>query len=230
MAQRYLLPELPPAGEATLTGDIAHHLGRVLRVRPGATLRLGDGRGRTADATVTANQPADRRVVVEIGPHAVAARPTPQVTVAFACPRPARVDWLVEHGTEVGIAVFQPLWTERSRPQSLRAPRWRKIAAAAAGQCDRAWLPDVREPAELTDYLTASDLPQRRLVADAAGAPAASDDRRATVLLVGPEGGFSPVERDVISAAGFEAVRYGPHTLRTETAAVVGAALLMSRA
>lgn len=227
MAHRYFVDHLPEAGNRVLTGDLAHHLGRVLRVRPGDELVLGDGRGASAAAAVTA---ADKHgVAVEVGavrrepPHPL------RVVLAFCVVRWQRVDWLLEHATEVGVASFQPLWNARTRPQGERPERWQRIVQAAAGQCDRAWLPAVAPAAELDAFL-AGPLPDRRLLASEGAAPATAADAAPgeLVLLVGPEGGFDAAELAAIAAAGFAPRRFGPHTLRTETAALVGAAVLLA--
>ena len=226
MAQRYFVPDLPAKGSIDVDGDLAHHLGRVLRVQVGASVRLGDGRGGRADATVAAV--GARSVTLDVLGTTRAEPMHPRLTLAFVCPRLPRVDWLFEHATEVGVAVFQPLTSERSRPQGARPERWNKIVRAAAGQCDRDWLPEVRPTVALTELL-ASQLPPRRVLADARGAPpagAAAD----TVLLVGPEGGLTAEELERCRAAGFVGMRLGPHTLRTETAALVGAAVLLASA
>ena len=228
MANLYHLPELPPPGVATIGGDVAHHLLRVLRVRPGDEVVLCDGKGRTSTAEV---QEAHRRELRALVGPPMQHRPVrPRVTIAFACPRPARADWLLEHGTEVGVATFAPVWTARSRPQTVRLDRWQKIAASAAGQCGRAHLPVIREPVELSTLL-AEPLPARKILAAQDGAPllsgAPEDD---AVALIGPEGGFDREELDAIAAAGFEAAALGPHILRTETAALVAAAALLRAA
>jgi 16S rRNA (uracil1498-N3)-methyltransferase len=228
MAHRYFVDPLPGPGASVLTGDLAHHLGRVLRVRPGEPLVLGDGRGATVGATVTAVDKRD--VAVDVGPvHRAAPHPL-RVVLAFCVVRWQRVDWLLEHGTEVGVAAFQPLWTARTRPQGERPERWQRIVQAAAGQCDRAWLPEVAPAAELGAFL-AGPLPARRVLAsEGAPAPIAADAAPGElVLLVGPEGGFDAAELAAITAAGFAPRRFGPHTLRTETAALVGAAVLLAQ-
>ena len=228
MANLYHISSLPSPGSATLAGDVAHHLLRVLRVRPGDEVTLSDGRGRTAPAVIKST---DRReLTVEAGAATLHPAAAPAVLLAFACPRPSRADWLIEHGTEVGVAAFQPLWTARSRPQSVRLDRWRKIAAAAAGQCARPHLPAVREPLELDAFL-AAELPERRLLADANGdQPTTPGDRRPAAVLVGPEGGFSADEAERIRGRGFRPIALGPHILRTETAALVSAAVLLQGA
>lgn len=227
MANLYHLGSLPAPGEATLDGDVAHHLLRVLRVREGDEVTLADGAGRTARATVRAAQ--RRELVVDVEAPRLHVPLPIQVTLAFACPRPARADWLIEHGTEVGVAAFQPVWTARSRPQTVRVERWRKLANAAAGQCARPFLPEVREPVELDALLTGA-LPETRLLAAADGAPAGPARAGDALCLVGPEGGFTDEERQLAVAASFTPVRLGPHILRTETAALVAAATLLGGA
>ena len=228
MANLYHLPELPPSGTASLSGDVAHHLLRVLRVQPGDQIRLSDGRGQVAEATVTAAE--KRALQVEVGAPQQVAPLTPAVTLAFAVPRPSRADWLFEHATELGVQRFQPLWTQRSRTQGIRADRYRKVCAAAAGQCARAWIPLVDEPTQLSAFL-AAELPPNRFLADRDGDPlgagAAGDG---AVLLVGPEGGLDDEERAACLEAGFTPLRLAGPILRTETAALAGAALLLSNA
>lgn len=225
MAQRYFVDALPRPGPFHLDGELSHHLGKVLRARPGDEVRLADGRGRSAAAGVVS---VDRdRVTLEVGPAVFCASPTRRVHLAFAPPRRNRGEWLFEHGTEVGVAVFWPVWTTRTRPQGERAERWQRIIRAAAGQCDRDWLPEIRPAMEMAEFLASVDLPQQRLVADRDGAPVPTLSDSDVALLVGPEGGFSDEERAATAAAGFKTCSFGPHVLRTETAALVGAATLM---
>ncbi len=229
MANRYFVPVLPAPGPSSVDGELAHHLGRVLRVQPGETIRLGDGAGGTAECAVR----TVHKQRIELDVLAIRSEPAarPRVLLAFAPPKLQRAEWLFEHGTEVGVAVFAPVWTERTRPHGERPERWQRIVAAAAGQCDRAWLPQLRTAADLPAFLQSSDLPRHRVLADAAGEPlTAADSADEVCLLVGPEGGFSAAERQAAIAAGFQPRRFGPHVLRTETAAAIGAALLMSHA
>jgi 16S rRNA (uracil1498-N3)-methyltransferase len=228
MARRYFVDPLPAPGPATLRGEVAHHLATVLRVRAGERLVLGDGHGRQSEAEVLRVQA--RAVAVTVAPSA-AVPPLPlRLHLAFAPPRLLRAEWLFEHGTEVGVAVFRPLLTERTRPQAGRIDRWRKLVRAAAGQCDRAHLPEVHEPCPLAQFLDEPALPPRRLLAAPGAPPPPAVAAGELVLLVGPEGGFAEAEQQLVSARGFAPVGLGPLVLRTETAAVVGAALLLVRA
>jgi len=226
MPERYFMDQLPEPGPAELRGDVAHHLGRVMRARPGDVVRLGDGRGGSANAEVVL---VERDLVrARITSVAFAPPPVRRVLLAFAPPRLSRAEWLFEHGTEVGVAEFFPLWTERTRPQGERPDRWRRIVTAAAGQCDRAWLPVVHPATEFAAFV-ASGVGGARFVASP-GAASLLSLRPATgdvVLLVGPEGGFTAAEAASAAAAGFQPCGLGDLVLRTETAALVGAALLL---
>lgn len=225
MANRYFLAELPRPGRHALPDALAHHLGRVLRAHVGDEVRLGDGRGATALATVAE---VDRRGVrVDVGDATRELPPPCALTLAFAVPRLQRVEWLLEHGTELGVARFQPIWTQRTRPTEGRADRWERIVAAAAGQCDRAWLPAIDPACELAELLGRADLPRARYVARPDGEAPAPAPAGQALLLVGPEGGFTPEEGAAITAAGCRGLRLGRHVLRTETAALVGAAALL---
>ncbi|GAB4137242.1 MAG: 16S rRNA (uracil(1498)-N(3))-methyltransferase [Planctomycetota bacterium] len=225
MAHRYFVDRIPDAKRTLLEGDTAHHLKRVLRVRPGSVVVLGDGRGLECPARIHSCTAAG--VEVELGQVRAVAAHSPRVELAFAVPRMSRADWLFEHATEAGVAAFHPLRTARSRPGEGRADRWLRICRAAAGQCDRAHVPLVHEIRDLAEFLADPSLPCRRLLASPEGerALAAIED---TVLLVGPEGGLDPQERAAAARAGFSPVRLGPPVLRTETAALVGAALLLA--
>src|SRR5262249_185289 len=140
MARRYFVDPLPVAGPAILRGDAVHHLCDVLRAGPGDEVVLADGHGGECRARIDGRKGGE--LLLPAAPALPVPPPRVRVPPAFAPPRFARAEWLFEHGTEVGVAVFHPLTTERTRPQGgARDERWQKIVRAAAGQCDRAWLP-----------------------------------------------------------------------------------------
>lgn len=228
MARRYLVETLPAPGRAELVGPTAHHLAQVMRVRPGEQVVLFDGKGAECSATVLAATRASVRV--EAGEARACGRePDLRLELAVALPKGARAEWLFEHGTEVGIAAFRPVIAERSHERGgTRAERWRRIVAAAATQCDRARIPTVHEPVTLTELLATPGLPSQRFLGAFDGTAPPRGLRGGALLLVGPEGGFTPEEEALARAAGCVGVHFSPLTWRTETAAVVGAALLLA--
>ena len=235
MRRLYLDPDELASGfvegvELRLEGSLAHRLRDVLRLEAGAALAVFDGRGCEHDATLTAV--ARGGVTLRLGAaRAAGAEPPVAITLVGAFPRGRRGDWLVEKATELGVAAFAPLAAERSvlRPGDGRLERWRRIAIEAAEQSGRAVVPAF-EPAPPTHGA--------RLIADlgatatipaalASAAPSASLPG-GVALYVGPEGGWSPAEREALLAGSARAITLGPRRLRVETAAIVGLAQVLA--
>jgi 16S rRNA (uracil1498-N3)-methyltransferase len=227
VSRRYLVRPLPPPGPAALPEEVARHLA-VVRVRPGERLRLFDGAGLEAGATVVDTGRRGVRVEVEAA-RRVEREPGVRVELAIALPKGARAEWLFEHATEVGVAVFRPLRFARSQGgRGERLPRWERIVAAAAEQCDRSRLPRIEEEVGLEALCGAADLPAERYLAAPESTAALGPARTGRCLLVvGPEGGLAAAEAAALAAAGFAPRGLGPLILRTETAALVGAARLL---
>jgi 16S rRNA (uracil1498-N3)-methyltransferase len=215
---------------------VAHHALRVLRLKIGDALVLFTGAGGEFDATLT--QLDKRTVRAEIGAWHDIERESPLgVTLAQGLSSADKMDYTLQKAIELGVAAIQPLAAAKSvaRLDSERAARrlehWRQIAISACEQCGRNRVPEIAPLAEVHAWL-ATPLPdtcvlltprgQRRI-----GELAAMDSN--IVLLAGPEGGFTSEEEDAALAAGFAALRLGPRTLRTETAAVAAIAALQAR-
>jgi 16S rRNA (uracil1498-N3)-methyltransferase len=227
MARRYYCHPLPAAGPATLSPRLGHHLGRVVRTGPGDAVVLFDGAGAEVAATVV--EVRGRDVLVEVG--AASTQPlgrSPRMVLEVACalPKNPRADWLFEHGTEAGIARFRPILTERTRRQHDRHEHWHRILIAACAQCDRSLLPTIEPTVTLAELCT-MPLPAERYVATASATELGPAATGTCLLVVGPEGGLTAHEVDVLVAAGFAARGLGPLTLRTETAVLAGATRLL---
>jgi len=203
-------------GAPVLDGGDHHHLMRVLRLAPESDVTAGDGAGRWRPCRL-----ADGPVLEIAGPSVGEPRPEPPITVAFALVKGERPELAVQKLTELGVDRIAPFVAGRSvvRWDPSRADRqverWRAVARQAAMQCRRTWLPEV---AAVTTFDSVAALPGA-VLADAAGAPPALDR---PVVLVGPEGGWTPGER----ASGLPTVRLGAHVLRAETAAITAGAVL----
>jgi 16S rRNA (uracil1498-N3)-methyltransferase len=152
------------------------------------------------------------------------------------------MDWILQKAAELGVAAVHPVESDRSEVKlegarrQRRVAHWRGVLAAACEQCGRARIPEVgplRPLGEALSILAPTD--GRRLFLDPDARLALPDLRLedelplAAVLAVGPEGGWSPGDRDALSAAGFEGLRLGPRVLRTETAGLAAMAALQSR-
>ncbi|HEY8022160.1 MAG TPA: RsmE family RNA methyltransferase [Thermoanaerobaculia bacterium] len=219
--------------EVEVTGGAYRHLFRARRLAAGDRLRVVDGRGRARWGEIAAVERARARV--RLGEAAPAHEPAVRLDLLVPTLRPERAAWLVEKATEVGVAAIHFLHTERA-PRSFGAgtlQRLGRVAAAAVEQCGRSLCPEVtgvhgwEEIAALT-----AGVPRRFVLDTEAGdalspaSPAAGGGDRAA-LLVGPEGGFTAEERIRLTESGWISLSLGSRTLRTETAAVVGAAIAL---
>ncbi len=234
LADRYYVPELPAAGEELLLPqEVSRHLRTVLRLKRGDCLRLFDGKGLEARAQALELQRGGVQVrIQERGPGGRA--PWREVELAFAIPKGSRVETLLSQATQLGVRSLQPLLFERS-PKSARLSRipsrWERILQAAAGQCNLDRLPQLRPPLPLGAWLQAPLPPHPHIaLPPQGGTPILSPkpSRQAASLLVGPEGGFAPLEIREALERGLSPLTLATTVLRIETATTVGLSLLLA--
>ena len=215
-------------------GDAAHRMLRVLRLRPGDTVEVFDGSGRSWPATIAA---ADR-VAVQLALGGVRRHPpAPRTVLCAALIRPNRFEWLVEKATELGVSAIRPVLTEHCAVRvteigATRLERWRRIATEAAEQCGRVTLPDLESPVSFSDALARAE-GRTFLAAEPAhgaappfGQALRGIDSRPVTILIGPEGGLTAEEVRQAERADAQAVSLGPLVLRAETAALAALAIL----
>lgn len=231
MTRRFFAPGPLRAGATVTLDDVAARHVRVLRLAVGDAIVLFDGQGHAHAGRLESirRQAVQARVLDPVDTPDVES--PLKITVAQGLARGPRIEQVVQHGCELGVAAFVPVRCGRSQPGHANVERWRTVAREAARQCGRALIPDVAEPIGLADLL--ADPPDGlRLVlhvADEGGRclrDVLDGDVRDVLLLVGPEGGLAPAEADAAIAAGFLPVNLGPRTLRTETAALAAVAAM----
>jgi 16S rRNA (uracil1498-N3)-methyltransferase len=233
MPRLYVTAELSEGGKVELQAGQAHHLRSVLRL------------GR--DAAVAAFNASDGEWlcrIAEIGKDAVRLtaerrlrQPEPQgdLWLLFAPIKRARLDWLVEKATELGVAALLPVWTARTQVERVNLERLRAHAVEAAEQSERLSVPELRAPERLHRVL--ADWPAGRslMVCDehGRGEPISQAATRTphgpVAILVGPEGGFEETELDAIGKLSFVSrVALGPRVLRAETAALAAVSVFQA--
>ena len=229
----FITPEQVRDGVVELRGDEAHHAGRVLRVREGELITVADGTGRVVEAVV---QRVGETVEAQVTSERTVALPPPNITLFQAVMKGDKMDTLIEKAVEVGVQRVVPFMAERTivRWDDSKArkatERWSAIAHSASKQCRAPLRSDVGQVAQSTDDLkTTADLAialhegtQRRLRDVLPGAP--PDE---VALVVGPEGGLSTREAEGLTSRGFVPAALGPRILRSETAGIVGAAIVL---
>ena len=225
----------PPAGQSLIiTGDEAWHAVMVKRLQAGDTVELLDGRGIVATAKVTSTDKHKRDAQITLNVQSVSAHPptSPRVEVWSAVPKADRASQMIDQLAQAGAAVWRPLIAERSVTDAdHKAERLHRIATEASKQCGRPWHLALDTPRTIADAAAwaAAHPPGSIFVADADGQPAADFTSQHLVVLVGPEGGFTPAELASLGEAGVKPLRLGPHILRTETAAIAAAVALLAR-
>ena len=210
-----------------LTAKPAHYLANVLRLGEGAELLLFDGRSGEWRAVI--RTAAKKQLILEVLAQTRPPEDLPPLTLAFAPIKRAPLEWLVEKATELGVATLQPVVTRRTVVERLNPERLAAIAIEAAEQCGRTRLPLLLDPLPLAKLLAQ---PGMLLFADeTGGVPLLTACKPGpTTILIGPEGGFTPEERDAVLAAGATGIGLGPRILRAETAALAAATLYMAGA
>lgn len=218
---------LLPDSQTELTGSAAAHVGKVLRLRAGDPIVLFDGAGLEFDARIESI--TRQSVIVSVGDgHDPGTESRLAVTLLQGICRSHRMDMLIQKATELGVVSIHPVSCERSvaRLDGDRGRRkiehWRQVAISACEQSGRVRIPAIVAPATLTTAIEAvTGATGARLLLDPLANEnigAALDSERRVALLIGPEGGLTTSERAAARAGGFQPVRLGPRTLRTETA------------
>ena len=232
---------LPPGRlqSAAVTGVVAleaserHYLTRVLRLRAGEAFAVVDGAGHLWQANLEAD--AARLLQPLAQPLQLQVPASPPLQLAVALPR-RDADVLLRMATELGIDVLQPLQTDRSVAERSNPQRLEAIVREAVEQCERLWTPALVAPISAqTLFGGAAGLRLLATTRRAGLVPLATvledhplgDDALIT-LAIGPEGGWSPSEEATAIEAGWLPVGLGPTILRTSTAAVAAATLLVN--
>lgn len=236
----YSSDKLTTGQAAILTGSPARHIAQVLRMSVGDKVILFDGSGDEFAATIT--QLAKGRVEVRVDAATTpATESSATISLWHGLCRSGKMDSIVQKATELGVAEIQPIICEHGiiklddQRAAKKTAHWKSVAAGACEQSGRVKIPVVQPPARLVECLTKQQdtiAACNALMFDPAGQASLDsqlDKSRDTLLLTGPEGGFSASEKQAAEAAGFDLVSLGPRILRTETAPIVALGLVQSR-
>lgn len=218
-------------GPLLVEGEEAHHALRVLRMRAGEECEVfnGFGQGVRARISYASGSHMQLDVLEELPP----LPPVAGITLAFAIPKGPLVELIVQKAVELGVQRIIPLISERTivrlSPQEAeaKAEKWRRTVLEACKQCGVRDLPVLEAPQPYAAFLQRGDMPTLRvqcaIVPQAKPLRQVLEAARAAgqqqiVLLIGPEGDFSPAEYAAAEAAGYEPTSLGPIILRVETA------------
>ncbi len=240
-SQRLFIDAVLAAGvRISCDNEQANYLLNVLRLRTGNTILVFNGRDGEWRATVaTAGK---RGASLEITEQTREQEGGPDIHYFFAPLKRARLDYMVQKATELGVARLVPVITRRTIAERVNLERLRANAIEAAEQCGILRVPDIGEPAKLEHVLGRWDNSRRLIYCDEAAAVGdpvavlrkAFGERAADLansppvaVLIGPEGGFDPSERDILMSKPFTVpISLGPRVMRADTAAIAALAIV----
>lgn len=235
MSRFYVPPENIDAkhNRLTITGDEAHHVIDVMRMKERDKVVSFDGTGVEYTGFIERIDARRRIVTVEV---IKTARPSPGkfpcVVLAQAIPKKEKMDYIVEKATELGVSRIIPIVTERTIPRPAegeragKTERWERLATAAAKQCGRSDVPDVSRPVLFSDIPPMIENYDRVIVAhlgeDTVPLKKALEGFRFgnVLVLIGPEGDFTPEEISLVRANNCRHVSLGRRVLKSDTAAL----------
>lgn len=216
----------PVLNSLDLDEATSSHVVQVLRMKTGDNLNVTDGKGNLYECEIT--DPNRKRCTVTILKKTFKEAPAIKTSLAVSLIKnTSRFEWFLEKATELGIPEIIPMICERTEKEKFRYERMQQICVSAMLQSQQVWLPVLSEPASFTVLIEKSDF-ELKLIAYC------PDDHKkkslssykiisSSIILIGPEGDFTPGEIKSALGKGFEPVSLGDNRLRTETAALVAA-------
>lgn len=219
-----------------LNEDTSRHIVSVLRMKPGEHLHLTDGKGNLFTATIEDDH--KKKCAVRINDVKLVTPPAKRISIAISVLKnTTRFEWFLEKATEMGVSEIIPLLCERTEKEKFRHDRLQQILISAMLQSQQCWMPLLHEPIgyellfrqeeiiNAAQKLIAHCMPEeKKVLSDAIDGASIS-----RIILIGPEGDFTPDEIAFARRQHFVPVSLGNTRLRAETAGMVAAALLVNR-
>jgi 16S rRNA (uracil1498-N3)-methyltransferase len=221
----------PDASTVTLDEAASRHISGVLRMKPGEVLNLTDGLGNLYYCILSDND--KKKSKAEIKSKSRQENKKPSVSIGISLLKnPSRFEWFLEKATEIGVQEIIPLLSERTERSHFRHDRMQQILISALLQSQQTWLPVLHEPVSFESLMEQKREGFEKLIAhceptDKKKLKDFSSDKN-KLILIGPEGDFSPTEIQSAIKNNFIPVSLGNTRLRTETAGMVAVSLLCS--
>lgn len=223
----FYFPDLNVSSDLTkMDEEMRRHVVTVLRMEVGEKIMLMDGIGNVAEVDII--EASKKSLLVSINNKKSYPPPSQKLVLAISTLKNAsRFEWMLEKVTEIGITEIIPLIAERTERIHFKEERLKQIIVSACIQSKQCWMPVLLEPQKLQALVHNSTI-EKKFIAHCIGGQKKLLQKQSSdaILLIGPEGDFTPKEIDAAIGNGFLPVTLGDSRLRTETAGVVGAVLM----
>lgn len=230
MALPFFYVENLESNTVVLDEDTSKHMVQVLRMQKGERLLLTDGRGKKAEAEIVDDN--RKRCTVKITAAETENEKQHRVAIGISLIKnSSRFEWFLEKATEIGVHAIIPLLCERTEKEKFRYDRMKNILVSAMLQSQQVWLPVLHEPTDFKKIISDKNYQQKFIAhcieeekQSLTGQPI--NRLISQLILIGPEGDFTPAEIQLALQNKFQPVTLGTTRLRTETAGMVAATLL----
>ncbi|NLU92735.1 16S rRNA (uracil(1498)-N(3))-methyltransferase [Chitinophaga sp. Ak27] len=226
----FYAPDIQPADTRyTMNEDTSKYCIQVLRHENGDQVLLADGRGHKFTAEITDDN--RKKCVVKIVDFTLVPGPERALRIAISFTKnTSRIEWFLEKATEIGIQTIIPLVSQRTEKEKIKAERLQNILVSAMLQSQQFYLPDLQEP-QAFDKVVKQHTDSQRLIAHCLPEQKQAmqdiiQPGKDTLVLIGPEGDFTPDEIKLALEQGFVPVSLGNTRLRTETAGMVAVTIM----
>jgi 16S rRNA (uracil1498-N3)-methyltransferase len=222
--------------ELILDEDNSRHIVQVLRMKTGEQLNLTDGKGNLLTTSVIDGH--KKHCAVRIHESRFIPPSSRKVSIAISLLKnPGRFEWFLEKATEMGVSEIIPMICQRTEKEKFRHDRMQSILVSAMLQSQQCWLPVLHEPISFELLLRQEEIVKasQKFIAHCIGnekrnlADLVNEALPSQIILIGPEGDFTPQEIEFAITNHFDAVALGDTRLRAETAGMAAAAILKIR-
>jgi 16S rRNA (uracil1498-N3)-methyltransferase len=237
MSRFYVPKEFVSGAKITITGNEAHHIRDVMRLKVSDKVSCFDGTGKEYTGLIKEVNP--KEVIVDIiQTREPKVKDSISVTLIQAIPKKEKMDYIAEKATELGVRRIIPVMTERTvvnwdeEKKARSLDRWNKISRAASKQCNRLDLPEIMPVTTFSEALKAVSGQDLAMIAALSGdtiplkKALQGASPRNIVIAIGPEGDFTPQEIEEARSAGFKPVGLGQRVLKSDTAGLAVLAII----
>ncbi len=216
-----------------LSEESSKHVVQVLRMHENDQLVVTNGKGHVLTVAIT--NADKKKTEVEIKNKEIISLSDSKISIAISLIKNAnRFEWFLEKATEIGVSEIIPLICKRTEKHHFRLERMKSILISAMLQSKQAWLPEISEPLKFTDVVTQEKSHQQKFIAHCNQADKKNlndlikKNAGSKIILIGPEGDFTDEEINSAHHQNYIPVSLGETRLRTETAGIVAAVLLLN--